>query len=153
MTFLSGFDLTGRYKLLLLLFVIVSATSGGCGREDSDMSNEGILVSGEIIFEDGGPSFDGATVYVRLEDVSRVDAASIVVAEQIISKVTAADVPIHFRLTGEPLAERAAYIVTVHVDVDGSGVLSPGDYLTMESYPVTIQSEPQYIFIRVHPLP
>lgn len=148
MTFPSG--LPSGYRLLLFLFAVL--ITAGCGGNSSERGEAMILVSGDIVFEEGGPPYDGATVYVRLEDVSRADAASTVVAEQTIRDIASSDRPIPFRLTGEPLDERASYIVSAHVDVDGDGTLSPGDYLTMESYPVTAQGDRQHITIRVRRL-
>ncbi|MEZ4542240.1 MAG: YbaY family lipoprotein [Chloroflexota bacterium] len=45
------------------------------------------LISGEISFEATSNAVAGATVYVRLEDVSRLDAAAILVAETLLPAV------------------------------------------------------------------
>lgn len=111
-----------------------------------------ILVYGNVILAEGGPPFDDATIYVRLEDVSRVDSASTVVAEQVIHHVTASSVPIPFSLSGELPDQQALYNVSVHVDVNNDGTLSKGDYLSMESYPVITLGYPRQITIRVYPL-
>ena len=42
------------------------------------------LVRGTIVFESSRPELTGATVYVRLEDVSLADAPAEVVSEQVI---------------------------------------------------------------------
>lgn len=134
-----------------LLLLIVSATlfSTGCGGQSSDDGDDMLLVTGDISFEEGGPSFDDATVFVRLEDVSRADAASIVIAEQTIQNVSSSDQPIRFRLSGEPLTERMSYTVSVHVDVDGDGQLTVGDYITMQSYPIVPAEEAPNVAVLV----
>ena len=88
-----------------------------------------LLVSGQVILN-GTLSFTGATVYVRLEDVTRVDVPSVIVAEQIIQDVSYdADnqQEIAFHLTGTAPDPRARYNVRVHVDVNGDERISQGD--------------------------
>jgi len=84
--------------------------------------------------EPGPPA--GSPVIVQIRDAGLQDeAATTVVEKRVTSRASAA---------GEPLArahvkfERRGGdpIVWVHVDVDESGEVSKGDYITMQSYPV-----------------
>jgi len=111
------------------------------------------LVSGEIVLGGDVRAFSGATVYVRLEDVSRADAAATLIAEQVLRDVShrarRAD-RLAFQLQGKPPDRKASCSVRVHVDVDGDGQISLGDYISMESYPVRTQGNPPNVSMRVH---
>jgi uncharacterized lipoprotein YbaY len=116
------------------------------------MSEGKPLVSGSIILGAEVGSFDGVTVYVRLEDVSRADAAAALIAEQTLEGVShrAGDKDsLDFALYGPPPAEGADYNVSAHVDLDGDGEVSRGDYVTVESYPVLTRGAPARVRVRV----
>lgn len=84
----------------------------------------------------GEPPPAGSPVIVQVRDASLEDAEA----------VTIADARVHSRACepGEPLARAqvsadtrgGSSIVWVHVDVDRSGDVTRGDYITMQSYPV-----------------
>lgn len=117
------------------------------------MSDSVPLVTGEILFAQEAHSFSGATVYVRLEDVSLADAPARVVAEQVISDLSyeaGSQAKLEFRLDGEIPDERASYSVCVHVDLNGDEKVSRGDYISMESYPVLTFGYPKQVSVRVH---
>jgi hypothetical protein len=44
------------------------------------------------------------------------------------------------------------YTVRVHVDLDGDGRVSTGDYLSTASYPVLTSGHPTILTIEVHPV-
>ena len=97
------------------------------------------LVKGKIIFEDTAPSFTGATMYVRLERITAADIASETVADHVEGDVafdprTSSD--LSFAIAGNLPDPRASYAVRVHIDIDGNGVVSKGDFINMQSYPV-----------------
>jgi uncharacterized lipoprotein YbaY len=120
--------------------------------EEMMSSSEAPLVKGEILFEDVQRSFEGATVRVRLEDVSYADAPSRVVAEQVIPDVSCeagTDCTLRFGLYGDVPDERRRYVVTVYVDLHGQGRVTQGDYLSMESQPVLTHGNPDQISVRV----
>jgi len=86
-----------------------------------------IVVAGETRPPAGSP------VIVQIRDAAEQDAASTLLAE---TRATSREEEALARaqlscdvLGGDP-------IVWVHVDVDDSGELSKGDYITMQSYPV-----------------
>ena len=115
-------------------------------------SSELPLVKGEIFLEDAQRSFTGATVHVRLEDVSYADAPSRVVTEQMIRDVShesGTENILNFTLYGDAPDEKGRYIVTVHVDLHGQGRVTRGDYLSMESYPVLTHGRPSQVSVRV----
>ena len=115
-------------------------------------SSESPLVEGEIFLEDAQRSFTGATVHVRLEDVSYVDAPSRVVAEHTIRDVShepGIEHIVSFTLYGDAPDEKGRYVVTVHVDLHGQGRITRGDYLSMESYPVLTHGRPSQVSVHV----
>jgi hypothetical protein len=116
------------------------------------MSEEKPLVIGSITLGPEVREFDGVTVYVRLEDVSRADAGATPIAEQVLKDVShraGAEKSLDFALYGAPPVQGADYNVSVHVDVDGDGEISRGDYITVESYPVLTHGTPECVRVRL----
>ena len=77
----------------------------------------------------------GAPVLVQVQDVTMADARAVTVAEatgSIRGEEGGRLATVELALEQAP----AGAIVRVHVDVDGSGRVSRGDFITMESYPV-----------------
>lgn len=94
------------------------------------------LVTGEITPADGS-HFEDATVYVRLENVSMMDAPAAVLSEQILHNVDFSGKSIPFELVGAPPDNpNGRYNVRVHISMTGSNEFSKGDYITKRSYPV-----------------
>jgi Type III secretion system lipoprotein chaperone (YscW) len=97
----------------------------------------GASLSGTIEFK-GVSVQQEARVHVRVQDTTRVGAAAVTVAEQVLERVTIApgSPPLMFKVTGIPHNPQARYTVRVHADVDGNGVVSRGDYVSTQSYHV-----------------
>lgn len=97
-------------------------------------------IRGELAFEGGPADVAGAAVHVRVEDVSRVDAAAFTVGEWNIPALphgttTASVIP--FEVPVDSLDARGRYSLRAHVDVDRDGQTSLGDFVTMEEFPVS----------------
>jgi len=110
------------------------------------------LISGRILLGRDLKPFTNATVYVRLENISRADAPSNTAAEQVLKEVShqaGKEEEVNFSLYGSPPDERSSYSVRVHVDVDGDGEVSVGDYISPESYPVLTYERPNHVDVRV----
>ena len=114
---------------------------------------ENPLVNGEIQFAWLPHLPDQAKIFVRLLDVSLLDAPAHTVAEQVLTGISHqanAGQAIPFALTGKPPDQRASYTVSVVVDLDGDGnILSPGDFISMQSYPVLTYGHPSQVSIEV----
>ncbi len=92
------------------------------------------------MFEGGPADISGAAVHVRVEDVSRADAASLTVAEwnvPALPRGTTTSSTIPFEIPVESLDARRRYSLQARVDVDRDGRTSVGDYVTMEDFPVS----------------
>jgi putative lipoprotein len=76
---------------------------------------------------------------VQVEDVSRADAPSTVVGEQVLRNVAlhpGQAVPFRVEVPADAIDERRSYSIRAHVDVGGTGVVESGDLVSTESYPV-----------------
>ncbi len=111
-----------------------------------------VLVTGEVVFDKGSNPFIDATVYIRVKDVSRIDAESITVAELMMDAVSMnmlAERTVAFAVPGTSVDEKAHYIISVHVDVDNDGRLSKGDFITVQSFPILTHGYPDHVVVRV----
>lgn len=91
----------------------------------------------------------GATLRVKLEDVSRADDAATLVAEAILPIVRPleAGVELPFALAVPEVDDHACYNVRVHVDLTGSGDITAGDRISTAAYPVLTQGNPDDVTI------
>jgi len=91
----------------------------------------------------------GATLRVRLEDVSRLDAPSATAAEEELRLLAGATAGTEFPLllALADLDETARYSVRAHVDVSGSGEIEPGDLLTTAAHPVLTHGHPDHVAV------
>jgi uncharacterized lipoprotein YbaY len=110
---------------------------------EEETASEQNRIQGTIIFDEPVESFSNATIYLKVEDVSLQDVSSIVVAEDIIVSVSqnAGDIhPVSYSINYPQLEERMTYSLSAHVDVDGDGSLSNGDYYSTWHNPVPTES-------------
>jgi uncharacterized lipoprotein YbaY len=113
-----------------------------------------LLAKGEISFDQKNvKTFSGATIYVRLKDVTMQDTPSKLISQQVIKNVSynSGNVTGHhyqkkieFKLFGDRIAIdfTRSYAVSVHIDVDNNGMINSGDFISMESYPVITHGYP-----------
>ena len=107
------------------------------------------FIKGEIIVENTNSVHD-ATIYIRLEDVSKADAPSKVLSELILKNVnfdnTTKAIP--FTLSIESIDKHISYNVSVHIDVNKNGKLDKGDFINMAIYPILTYGYSNYIKIK-----
>lgn len=121
---------------LTLLILIASAFAMGCTDNTSESVTDGVDdgvdagepalegdgVQGNIIFDEPVESFSNATIYLKVEDVSLQDVASVTMSENSIAGVsmdTDNVQPVPYLINHPELEERMTYSLSVHVDVDG----------------------------------
>ena len=109
-----------------------SSSSSDPTTSSSISSQESGTVQGLLAFAPGAAA-PAATAKVRVVDVTFADAPSIEVAA--VSVALSGSGPHAFTI---PVNVRPGvrYAVQAHVDVDGDGETSKGDFITMESFPV-----------------
>jgi hypothetical protein len=90
-----------------------------------------------------------ATLYVRIENVSRADTAADIVAEASIPvhRPLAAGDMLPFALEIPDVDEQAQYSLRVHLDTTGTRHIDPGDRISMQSYPVATFGHPDEAII------
>jgi hypothetical protein len=108
-------------------------------------------ISGTIRFEDVRQPAEDVTIYVRVEEVSRLDAPASRVVEAVLRGVHVfpGSRPIPFVIREVLPAQSRRYVVRAHADVDGDGKVSRGDYVSVQSYPVLTTSEADRVDIVV----
>ena len=96
----------------------------------------------------------GGTVRVRVEDTSRADDATKVVANLVepLSGPLSEGAQRTFTLAVPDVDDRARYNVRVHVDISGSGEMSDGDLVTTRAYPVLTHGAPDHVDVEVVPV-
>lgn len=78
------------------------------------------------------------TLHVQVVDVSRADAPSIIIAQWTGERIEmSAQHPVRCAMEVQLPPSQATYAVQAHLDLDGSGDTSVGDYRTMEHIPLT----------------
>lgn len=110
------------------------------------------VIRGSLYFEGEVVDLVGAAVYVRLTDVSHTDAVAQTVAECTISSLPAGtdtSQELAFELAADRVSKWRSYTLAAHVDLDGDGKTSIGDYITMESFPVSAENLSSHYAIRV----
>jgi uncharacterized lipoprotein YbaY len=108
---------------------------------------EGASVAVRVHFEAGDEPPKPATVLVRIEEVSRADAPSRVVAEGrcVVDRGSRTQLLLH----RPAIDHRAHYSVRVHVDIDGDGEPGVGDYVSSQSHPVLTYGAPTEVDVLV----
>jgi putative lipoprotein len=97
------------------------------------------IITGEIELPSGNLPSEAKQLVVQIEDVSRADAPSQVIAESRHSGIPlmpGASIPFKIEVPADKLDEEHSYSIRAHVDVSGSGRVDSGDLVSTQSYPV-----------------
>ncbi|MCY4530259.1 MAG: hypothetical protein OXD46_14665 [Chloroflexi bacterium] len=95
------------------------------------------LIEGNITFKGVESQVSGATIYVRLEDISIQDDAAKSLVEQVIGDVSVdpSALPTYkYLIEHRELEPKDTYRVRVHLDTDNSGDISEGDFAWTAQY-------------------
>lgn len=110
------------------------------------------LLKSNLIFPQRTRIFSEAVGYIRLEEVSRADAPSDIITEQVIRKISnkiANENRLEVNLYGPNINRRLDYVVNVHIDSDGNGQINRGDYINTQSYPVLTFGRSNQVTVRL----
>lgn len=106
-------------------------------------------VRGRVVLPPDSPA-GTATLHVLVEDVSRSDAAALVVGRIDMPGVAlAAGASIDFTVSVPAFQPTGHYSVRAHVDRSGSGLIEPGDQVSTQSYPVLSHGHGAEVDVRV----
>lgn len=134
-------------RLFSMSFVLLGAAFGaGCGSSTSApgastnaLTAKGMetetTVSGRVTLV--GDTTNVAfpiTGEVSVDDVTYEDGSATNVGKQTIT--VEGPEPIDFSIAIPNVDPKARYVVQVHIDTDGDGKISVGDFITQESFPV-----------------
>jgi uncharacterized lipoprotein YbaY len=103
-------------------------------------------VRGIVRFTPGVTVPGAGTIHVRLLDVSCADAASTVIVERsypLIGAMAAFDLPVG------AIDPSVSYAVSVHIDVDGDGAVSSGDFVSYARHAVLTFGHGQTVEVEV----
>jgi uncharacterized lipoprotein YbaY len=106
-------------------------------------------LSGVVRLRDATPT--PGTLSVKVEDVSRADAAARIVAEAIVrlERPLSAGATIPFSVTIPDVSEGIRYNVRAHIDCTGSRQISAGDLISTQAYPVITQGHADSVIVEV----
>ncbi len=120
------------------------------------MSSREFKVTGTVRLPAVTKPFQNAPAHVSVEDVSKMDvSATLIAAQRIDVSISEGDMEsgrenrFEFEIQGEITDERNLYVVSVHIDVDGDGKISHGDYITTGLYPVLTRGNPDRVVVDV----
>ena len=107
-------------------------------------------LTGTLHFRDPAPV--GAVVRLKVEDVSRIDAAAVTVAEATfrLDVAAAAGTRFPFNLVVQAVDGRASYCVRAHIDTTGSNSVKGGDLVSTRAYPVLSSGAADTVDLEVH---
>jgi uncharacterized lipoprotein YbaY len=92
-------------------------------------------------------------VLIEVRDTSFADAPSEVVAQQRLQNVPLAPgTEIPFELEVPDVEKPRQLGLRVHVDLDGTGIVSPGDLLNVQAYPVAQSGDAGPVSVKVVPV-
>lgn len=93
-------------------------------------------VQGSVLLPDRAPLENGTLVFIRLQDVSRMDAPAVLLAERRIEAGDNRQAPFVFDFGIEPerIDPRARYVVSARIERDGRLL-----YVSDTAYPVLTQ--------------
>lgn len=86
-----------------------------------------------------------ARLRIRVEDVSGADRESTVIAEGTPEPLGGGDSAIQVSVPAGLIDPRSSYSVFIHVDADGSGRITAGDFISPAVHPVLTRGAPDAI--------
>jgi hypothetical protein len=121
------------------------------------MNDRGFKVTGTVRLPAVSKPFQNAAAHISVQDVSRMDVSATIIASEMTRLSVSEDdiesgreISFEFTIHGEIPDERNIYVVNVHIDVDGNGKISKGDYITTGLYSVLTRGYPDRVVVNVN---
>lgn len=107
-------------------------------------------LTGTLYLRDAAPA--GSVVHMKVEDVSRLDAAAITVAQTSfrLDGAATAGTRLPFSLIVGTVHERGSYSLRAHVDTTGSNSITSGDLISTRAFPVLAPGSADTVDVEVH---
>lgn len=113
----------GIFRVIIMTaacLLIAAAASGCLGTE--------YTVEGKIMTEDGSQPFDNADIYIELMDMT--DPENLIILKRMTLE-NGSSTNYTYNLTHDiRLEPKGIYTITAHIDMDGDGKVSDGDYVS-----------------------
>ena len=108
------------------------------------------ILEGKIYVESSEIKFDGATVYVKIEDTTLQDTSSILLKRIVLEDVNYDDsIPEYGILFSMPVDfevdEKKDYLISADIDTNNNRKQDRGDYVTTVAYPVLNSFSEYYV--------
>ena len=114
----------------------MSRPSGACTGDES-AGPEPARLAGEVVATGDARLPAGARLLVHVEEASRADGAAVVIATVSLEVPASAGERLPFSFDVElPAVGTARYLARVHVDTDGDGRITVGDWVSFRSHRV-----------------
>lgn len=112
-------------------------------------------VTGTIVVPDPAPTVAATRAVVRIREVTWSDAApaEVAAAEMVVDVAPGARIPFSLDVTNVDTSGGRSFNLDVHIDLDGSGVFSPGDLISMDLHPVLGEAASADVVVPVSLIP
>lgn len=110
----------GVAALIAVVAAVVVSLGATSETEEAYSVDDTLTVTGNVLYRERVAFPENAVVTVRLEDISRADAPSTVLAEQRIEDATGVPVPFELSAYRTAIDPRARLAVRAQIEVDGA---------------------------------
>lgn len=114
-----------------------------------------LYVSGSVVLPSEVRTMTSAKLYIWIEDISYVDGLARPVAKQVIDKILPDDIESGIVRFSLPIANTSTLNdlgLRVHLDMDGNGVVSVGDYVSTTRILVSSYKNTSAIKVSLQPV-
>jgi len=94
-------------------------------------------VRGEVVFPAGTPSFGGAEMIIRIEDVGLLGMPAQVISEKNASNIAYQGAPLSFSVDSDFPESGGSYNLSVHIRTRGGSDINKGDFITKRGYSIS----------------
>ncbi|SES63987.1 META domain-containing protein [Thalassotalea agarivorans] len=128
-----------RELLQSFLVAVLTVTLLGCGKAESPKGKEMKQVSVEVFYRERMLLPPNATLYVAIEDTSKMDVAATTLVSKTLSNLQAPPYLVTFDIDASRLDEKARYTIRAKIEVDGAlSMINTQAYNAFDQSPVKV---------------